>query len=42
MDRLLYSYFYQVNLIHMIRFKKRIATIIFLLLSFLAFSQKIT
>jgi len=40
MSRLLYSYFYQVNLIHMIRFKKRITTIIFLLLSFLAYSQK--
>ena len=40
MCRLEYSYFYQVNLKHMIRSKKRITSIIFLLASFMAFSQK--
>ncbi len=40
MSRLDYSYFYQVNLILMIRQKKRITSIIFLLATFLAYGQK--
>ena len=40
MSRLEYSYFYQVNLILMIRQKKRITSIIFLLATLLAYGQK--
>jgi tetratricopeptide (TPR) repeat protein len=40
MSRLELSYFYQVNLMHMIRSTKRITSLIFLLVSVVAYSQK--
>jgi len=40
MSRLELSYFYQVNLMHMIRSTKRITPLVFLLVSVVAYSQK--